>query len=108
MTQTRDAKRIIRMFASSNDTAKKIRLGLLGPLLVLCLCSACAGSSDITDEHAEIPRSDMDAVLRTLSCPDNQKPVCDKRMETVADCYCSSSTDFRRLHDVKLKTGRPH
>jgi hypothetical protein len=96
------------MFASSNKTTKKIRSGLLGPMLVLYLCTACAGSSDITDEPAEIPRSDRDAVLRTLSCPDNQKPVCDKRMETVADCYCSSSTDFRRLHDVNLKTGRPH
>ncbi len=108
MTHTKDAKRIVRMLASSNKTIRKIRPGLLGPMLVLCLCSACAGTSDITDEPAEIPRSDMDAVLRTLSCPDNEKPVCNKRMETVADCYCSSSADFRRLYDVNLKTGRPH
>jgi hypothetical protein len=100
--------RIVRMFASSYKTTGRIRSGLIGPMLVLCLCSACAGTSDITDEPAEIPRSDMDAVLRTLSCPDNQKPVCNKRMETVADCYCSSSADFRRLYDVNLKTARPH
>lgn len=78
---------------------------LIGPILVfaLCLNLGCAGTSSVMDEPAELPRSDSDVLLRTLSCPGNQKPVCNKRMGVVENCYCSSSADFRKLHEVNLK-----
>lgn len=78
--------------------ARRSGLSYLILLLIAGLSAGCASSGS----NPEIQRSDSDAVLGTLKCPDNQKPTCVRKTGKLDRCFCSTDADFRRIWDVNL------
>lgn len=72
-------------------------------LLVPLFAAGCAGSGGA---EPTVFRSDSDAAVKMMTCPDDGKPTCIRRMGSLQECTCTTNTDFRRLHKESLGMSR--
>jgi len=67
-------------------------------MLVGLSVSGCASSGS----NPQVQRSDEEATVRMLECPDEKKPTCIRRMGTIQECTCNTNADFRKAWNVNL------